>query len=586
MKNRIKNIILLVLMLIFQVGYSCSKRTPKNKEVPLKTEVSNGIRIAWDYSTLTRIAPKANRPAGYYGYSRMIQLKDRRLACVYETSFGNIELVFSSDLGKTWGEPKVIFSTQNNIAMAVPEIIQLSDQSVLIACNPRPREPYTEDRRFGIKVRKSKDLGETWQPEQVVYEAQKEFENGCWEPSFVQLPNGEVQVFFANEGIYNKSSEQNISMFRSTDFGESWSSKPEIIGFRNDRRDGMPVPLLLPDKGLLLVAIEDNKIGEFKPTIYREKLTDNWTDGTITANDPRREYQPLKNPLPNEIYAGGPYLARLETGEVLLSYQSNLNRNAPWNQSAMAVEIGDDSGTSFDRRSWPFSIPIDKWGLWNSIAVIENNTPVAITSTNAFSPSSTEVWMITGHVIPELELPIGTANIDVDFNDDCWNGDWPYFVGHKSEAHINAAICADGSNLYLAAKVANDTPKTDTKYGQENGVIFQLDAEREGYTSPQLGIFSFHLKANGSLKVYEGNVGEWKEIDAQTVQFKTQKNDNSYQIEMAVPLSLFGTKWNETKSKGINLTLNNTAENGTQVIESINLCEPEKPFTWCPLYLK
>lgn len=47
--------------------------------------------------------------------------------------------------------------------------------------------------------------------------------------------------------------------------------------------------------GITLIAVEDNKVGEFKPAIYREKLTDIWADGFISDNDSRRLYQPLKD---------------------------------------------------------------------------------------------------------------------------------------------------------------------------------------------------------------------------------------------------------------------------------------------------
>ncbi|MBE0652459.1 MAG: exo-alpha-sialidase, partial [Bacteroidales bacterium] len=392
----------LFIVLLFNI-LSCSKT--ENTEIEHeKEELTDGIRIAWDYATLKRVAPLPGRSPGYYGYARMIQLHDGRLACVYETSEGNVELTVSTDMGKSWKWPKTIFQTVNNITMAVPSILELNDQSLLVACNPRPREPYTDDRKFGIKVRKSIDGGATWMPEQTVYEAQSTFNDGCWEPAMVQLSGGEVQLYFSNEGIYTRSNEQDISLLRSFDLGETWTTEPEVAGFRKSRRDGMPVPLLLADRGELLISIEDNKAGEFKPSIYREKISDNWSGGFIGADDPRRTYHPLSDPLPLDIYAGGPYLARLHSGEVLLSYQTTLDRNKVWNYSSMAVEIGDSEGRLYSRRSVPFSMPVSKWGLWNSLAVIGDDVPVAITSTNAFSANSTEVWMITGRIIPEFPI--------------------------------------------------------------------------------------------------------------------------------------------------------------------------------------
>lgn len=576
---------MLKVLAILVIVISCSNRSDDDpvgqKQVPGIHQNIDGCRIAWDYSTMVKVAPATGQPAGYYGYARLVQLHDGRLACVYETSAGNIELVFSNNLGQSWGDPQTIFQAINNISMAVPEIIELSDHSILVACNPRPRKPYTDDRKFGIKVRKSKDGGHNWLPEQLIYEAQSTFENGCWEPSFVQLPNGEVQLFFANEGVYTTSNEQNISMLKSMDFGESWSANPVIVGFRKGHRDGMPVPLLLPNQGELLVAVEDNKVGEFKPTIYHEKLVDNWGDGYVSENDPRRSYQPLSDLLSNETYAGAPYLARLGTGEVLLSYQSNIERNNQWNLSSMVVEVGDNTGTLFSKRTVPFEIPLSKSGLWNSISVIENNTPVALTSTNAWSNSSTEVWMIKGHVIPELAILQGTANVDGQLNDDCWNKDWPYFIGHKSNTQMNASLCADENNLYLAVSIDN----LSNQKSSGNGIVLLLDTERKGYEKPHHGIFAFTFNLDGSIKIEEGDFGGWIELKENSlIPYKIEQQGNSCNLEAAIPLVLFKKGFQKGKPMGLNFVLKYKLQTDGIVEESISANDKGKPYTWCPVW--
>ncbi|MFV0593373.1 MAG: exo-alpha-sialidase [Draconibacterium sp.] len=557
---------------------SSSGDTGGPQEVPGIKELTDGVRIAWDYSTRVKIAPAAGHTEAYCGYSRLIQLYNGNLACVYETSSGNIELVFSNDLGETRGAPQIVFSRNNNINMAVPDIIQLSDHSILVACNPRPRKPYTNDRKFGIKVRKSTDGGISWQDEQLVYEAQSTFNDGCWEPSFIQLPNGEVQLFFANEGIFTQSNEQNISMLRSGDFGETWSPEPVIVGFREGHRDGMPVPLLLKDKGEILLAVEDNKIGEFKPAVYHEKLDDNWADGYVAANDQRRDYHPLTAPLPNETYAGAPYLARLKTGEVLLSYQSNWNRTGPWDRSCQMVEIGTDSGTQFRNRTVPFKMTSEKRGLWNSIAVIKDGTvPVALTSTNAYSSTSTEVWMIKGHVIPEYEIKTGSPIIDGALTDECWQTEWPYFVGHESPTKMKASLCIDDNNLYVAATVGNPT----SEFASNGKITFQLDTQRKGYEAPHEGNYSFECGFDGQIVVKEGSYGEWVDKNASgEVQCRVKNNSSASQLELAIPLQLIGNKMSSTL--GVNFVLSYQAQ-GNTINESLANCDDNSPYSWCPV---
>jgi hypothetical protein len=550
---------------------------------PLMKSPVDGIRIAWDHTTLTRIAPRLGRNPGYSGYARMITLDDGRLACVYETSDGTIELTFSSNMGESWSWPSVIFSTADNIPPYVPSIVQLADRSIIIACNPRPREPYTQDRKFGIKIRRSTDMGVSWLPEQLIYEAQSTFSDGCWEPALVQLPDGEVQLYFSNEGIYTASNEQNISLFRSHDNGESWTEEPEIVGFREGRRDGMPVPLVLPDKDMLLVSVEDNKEHEFKPTIYREKLSDNWSGGYVDADDPRRAYHPLANPLMPATYAGGPYLSRLHTGEVLLSYQTTLNRQNIWDRSSMAVEIGDDSGTIFSRRSVPFHVPVEKWGLWNSMAVIGDNTPVAISSTNAYSEGRTEVWMIKGHIVPEFELKTGSAVVDGVHDEACWEGSWPYFVGSRSDAGLSATLCADQESVYLAVAMYDPELVATDDFDTSEGFVFQIDTERKGYVSPQEGIFSFQLLPGGQVQVKEGAHGDWLDISAEeAVMMSAVTTDEVTRFEMSVSRDFLSLDASMEHRVGINLVLENHDAGGTSYRESISSNESGRPYTWSP----
>ena len=563
---------------------TCKQSGEENFQVPELHELNDGTRIAWDISSLTKVAPISPATSGYYGYARMIQLHDERLACVYETSAGNIELVMSSTLGNTWGGAQIIFQENNATNMSAPEIIELSDRSVLVACNPRPREPYTENRKFGIKVRRSSDGCQTWNAEQTIYEAQSTFENGCWEPSMVQLPNNQIQLFFANEGNYTSSNEQNISMLESYNAGETWSVNPKVVGFRKGKRDGMPVPLLLEDEGELLIAVEDNKIGEFKPSIFHEKISENWVGGTILADDARRDYHPLHNQLSENTYAGAPYLARLNSGEVLLSYQSNWNRDLPWDKSAMVVEIGDKFGTAFHNRTIPFPVSLSKHGLWNSITVIGNNIPVAITSTNAYSTNSTEVWMIKGNVIQEVSLKYGSAKIDGKETDECWQQDWSYFIGHKSNNQLKAALCSDSENLYLAAKIYSPAGDLDTTESSMDGFVFYLDVERKGYVAPHKGIFAFHISVNGKLEVKEGAFGEWDKAEGTTnLQIAKQANPENCTVECSIPWEMFMDKCLQSKALGVGFSLNKKIGNGSMLTEHSVSIDPGKPWTWYPI---
>ncbi len=64
----------------------------------------------------------------------------------------------------------------------------------------------------------------------------------------------------------------------------------------------------------------------------------------------------------------------------------------------MQVAIGDPKGENFINTSIPFNIPLDKQGLWNSLCILNDDTIIALTSTNAYNDHS-EVWMIKGRLI-------------------------------------------------------------------------------------------------------------------------------------------------------------------------------------------
>ncbi len=210
------------------------------------------------------------------------------------------------------------------------------------------------------------------------------------------MTSGEIQLFFSDEGIYTHSNEQNISMFRSLDNGLTWTKNPEIVSFTPGHRDGMPVPVILHDSQEIVFSIEDNVHGQFKPSIIRNSFNQNWQH-TVAADDPERTAA-LAVPLPDSVYAGAPFLRILHSGESILSYQATTNRGNKWDLSNMQVAVGDRMAKIFVTTDQPFHIPLDKHGLWNSICILNDDTIIAITSTDAFGPA-TAIWMIEGQLV-------------------------------------------------------------------------------------------------------------------------------------------------------------------------------------------
>lgn len=547
----------------------------------------DGIRIAWDYSSMQKLAPQGQRYAGWAGYPRVRRLNDGTLMAVYDID-GNGEMVQSKDNGKTWSSPVVTFkkhtytntkaeSTEVNIANS--ELCQLQNGDLIMACNYRPAK--NEIAPFAIAIRRSSDMGQTWTEDQIIYEANPRFIDGCWEPSFLQLPDGELQVYFANEAPFTTSDEQNISMLSSADNGKTWNEELKTVCFRANRRDGMPVALLVDDE--ILVSIEDNNIGEFKPYIVRSKISDNWKS-PVLASSLNREYA-LKTQLPNAIYAGAPYIMRVPSGEVILSYQTTGERSSNWELSTMEVAIGDKKGQNFEKLTRPFDVPLTREAKWNSISLWDEHTIVAA-STTSFRSTNCEVWIIRGHIIPEMLAMKKTIEVDGSVSSAEWGEYLPLFVGQKGATNLSSGACRDDKNLYVGV-VVNDSklvtdPNDPTK---ADGVNLYLDAGNYNLSSPDSGVFKIWCNVKGETKTYEGNKGQWKEIKADNLRAKVKTTGNTgYQIEFEVPFSVLRKSDQSNIRLNLGLVEYSSATSGYE--ETIANSTANEANTWVKVVLK
>ncbi|SFK68233.1 BNR repeat-like domain-containing protein [Porphyromonadaceae bacterium KH3CP3RA] len=379
----IKQIIL--FLLLFFTFITCQSE---------KNQGSEDYFIEWEKNTLICIADEG-------GYPRLRRLKDSSLIVVYENRRGDLMVKKSTDEGITWGEPVMAYEAFNytdeqtgestRVNIANPEIIQLDNGDILLALNLRPRDEGVFP--FSIALKKSMDNGVTWTEADILYQAGTYFRDGCWEPSFLMLPNGTLHLYFANESPYRDSDEQEISMLYSTDNGASWSEEHTTVSFRKGKRDGMPVAV--HDGSKIYVAIEDNLSKQFKPWLVQSPIEQAWAN-PVLEDSPCR-YSALRDPLGSEVYAGAPYLILTDKGVYVLSYQTTENRSSDWELSTMEVVVSDNP-SGFRNPSRPFDVPLSKEAKWNSLYDLGDNTIAALASTN-FNSDKIGVWMIKGKII-------------------------------------------------------------------------------------------------------------------------------------------------------------------------------------------
>lgn len=327
-------------------------------------------------------------------YAR-IKVVNNRHAIVYDV--GRTAIIrFSDDRCKSWSEPIEVAKAEG-YSYTNCELLQLKSGKLIYTWNARPLRdtglPYK------IMYALSEDGGRSWSEAKDLYTAGTEPRSGCWEPIALQLPSGELHIYFANEAPYSESSEQEISLMRSFDEGRSWGYAQKI-SFRAGARDGMAVPIYLPHSGEIAVAIEDNGIrGHFKPVIVR--TTNNWRDGFVAGNDPRREEALTESCAPHaSVYAGAPYLIRLGEKQTILSIQSTEGRKGSNHRFAnMQVYVGDKNARKFCNRSTPLP-DLDENGsaLWNSLIQIDDTTVLAVMSVNGLEQGKNGIWTVKGQL--------------------------------------------------------------------------------------------------------------------------------------------------------------------------------------------
>ena len=528
----------------------------------------SGSRIFWDSRSPVEIMGG--------GYARLIELQDGRLLACCES--GGIRISFSSNKGQNWSSPTLIAPNVNNTPNCVPDLIQLSDGTIIVGYNPRPSKPYTSDRRFGIRVRRSTDNGNHWSDEIFVYDADSVFENGCWEPSFLELPSGELQLYFADESPYTTNGDQQISLCRSFDGGLTWSA-PQRVSFRSGYRDGMPVPVLLSDQKNIVVAIEDNGwsgVGDFLPTTVRTTLTNNWKTHVSGSSSLRNrsinyDYCPMAK-------GGAPYLRVLPGGETVLSHQSTYGGS---DNMKMYVYVGNKQAKDFKAMSKPFVQGTDKGCWWNSLAVIDTGIVVAVGGMDG------KVKIVKGYPMKQFQVPYGTPQIDGRFS----NLNDPYFSSSARQVPMGCEtgtfsyfdFAYDFSNLYMTCIVYRKNARSEEPY--PDGINFYIDSKGLSTNVPMASSYRFCMLPNGTFSTSKGNGTNWKETTLEAIRVASVVGASNYRIEIAIPWTSIGL---EKAPFGQNISVNLevlTGEDSQQLVERIPDASPNKPATWVLLNL-
>ncbi len=531
-------------------------------------------RIFWDRNT-----EKVLFSSGCY--ARAIQLQDGRVMVV-AASGGGISVCYSSNYGETWTSPELIIHQPDSLPYHVPDLIQLTDGTIVVGFNPRPVEPYSENRRFGIRAVRSTDRGETWSDVIFIYDAQHTFGDGCWEPSFLELPSGELQCYFANENDFTSSREQCISMCRSFDKGLTWGS-PVRVSFRPGGRDGMPVPLLTAN-GEIVVIIEDNGWPGRpvdRATTVRCLLADNWSS-VVGADSPNRSVI-FANEADLQYSSSAPYLRHLVTGETVASWQGDHGDRLGLTPDAygMFVAVGDADARNFKGITAPFHLSRSQHSLWNSVATLGDGSVIALGSVAEVGEGDA-VHMVKGRPMKRFEADYGTPVVDASVSGTEWMHErtQQIILGQVTGNRTTAYFLYDDHGLYFAARVIDRDIFTDKV--DNDGVFLSLDMLNASDTYPQAGMYRFFFNVDGTLELKYGENNRWHEATSTDgVNYQVSLKSFYYDVEVAIPWQMLGRETVPTPEDvmRVNIEVRNRMEGAIET-EKITDTEARESWTW------
>lgn len=349
-------------------------------------------KIVWDDpSTAINLNPGSS--FGEYGRVERVGDSDT-LLLVYHGGpntgdWINIYLRKSFDNGLTWASQETLMDLADYPGQywrfCTPEILQLQNGWIMVAfeANARP-----DENKSSIQILVSKDSGFTWS-DPLIYETGR-----TWEPAMVQLPHGEIELFYSSEAKWWGSHDlyQDIQVIKSTDNGESWS-EPHVVAYYPRRRDGMPVPTVLQGNKGIVFGIEC--VGSSNsPYIVHRDMNSPWILETSNfLNGPHRW---LVSGFSG--HGGAPYVLQLPTGELV--YSAHIYRGGDWHQSNyQEVLIGDNDAKKYEGLTQPWGIPPMGEGAVNNSLFLKDDSTIVTISTRMFSNGSGGLYWLEGKIV-------------------------------------------------------------------------------------------------------------------------------------------------------------------------------------------
>lgn len=507
----------------------------------------DGVRMAWDYSSLSAIAPED-------AHASVCELRDGTLLVVWSAE-GECFACRSAD-GRKWGYTIRMLSG----GYGDPSVTCLADGRACVAA------VHTDDAGVAsIVLAESGDGGFTWSVPRTVRTASDAAET-CSGPALLQLRDGSLHCYFS--GTDEESAGSCIRVAVSADGGISWSD-PETCSRTPGGSDTSVSPALFRDR-IVLAFQSVAADGTVRVQTLSKPVGAAW--GTAERRDVAVGS--------GDNAPGRPSLAAFGD-RAALAYETTGGDDSQRRMLRVVLGCGDAEG--WTNPTEPFRAPVTE----GSLVALSDGSLLAVGRTPRFAPTP-QPCAIRGYAIPELKALRSHIDLDGALTGEEWGDVLPVFVGHRGETRMRASLRLDGNRLCVGAEVWDDTQITGLPGIRDNyaangkgidGVTLYLDPTGNCYDALADGMYKLQTVPDGGYALMEYRDGIWnRRYETSGVEVRTQRLDARYFVEMALSLPALG----KHDPKPMRLTFGLNASDGTtKYEETVALSAADRPNTWC-----
>ena len=545
-----------------------------------------------DYRGYTEVTP-STLTVSAANYPRIKKLPNGQYILFWHNNSvgANVFYTRSFDL-KNWEPVKKVFAAtpitvngqSDERSYSNADALVLQNGELMVVASFRAKNHFRKDNAYnGIMMRKSSDNGQTWSEEQVIYRGSN------WEPQILQLPSGEIQVYFTHSGAKsqmqiemgwigdNMVASSGTAIARSYDNGKTWKANQpnSYAGYAISQRyidtvrgidvftDQMPCALLLNKYNTIAVAMESKAFyGVDYYNISVAYSDDNWSRTLgIDEEGPSDKQKDLWN-------GGAPYLKQFPSGETILSYNA---RNVYY------IRLGDAKARKFYNPCLPFGEEMT--GVWGSLELDGSHTVIGTVQDRSSGSSN----ILIGRM--NLNHTVAAGNMTPAIDGDNWewsNNTEAFFVGSESQAQASVRLSYDKDNVYVLVE------RLDVDLRPEDTVSVYLNPDSQG-----LGESSLRLTVgtSGLQQTARYSGGRWTDTAVSGARGEvllrgtvgdSSDQDEGYAVEVVIPRAALQANASTLRCA---LVLYNQDKGTSRIEDSLDSVTLSQPTSWLKVRL-